>query len=132
MANKKTKTKSAAKATKSMKKQAAKSTKSIQVKDKPMTKSEILKTMAEITTKSKKEIGDALEALKEVIQAHLKNGAVGQFNLPGLIKIHVVKKPATKARKGINPFTGQEMMFKAKPARKVVKVKPLKELKEMV
>ncbi|MEM7281726.1 MAG: HU family DNA-binding protein, partial [Pseudomonadota bacterium] len=52
--------------------------------------------------------------------------------VPGLMKIKSVKKPATKARKGINPFTGEEMMFKAKPARKAVKVLPLKGLKEMV
>ena len=48
------------------------------------------------------------------------------------MKIRVVKKPATKARKGINPFTGQEMVFKAKPARKAVKVTPLKGLKDML
>ena len=54
------------------------------------------------------------------------------FNVPGLMKIKVVRKPATKARKGINPFTGEETMFKAKPARNVVKVTPLKALKDMV
>jgi nucleoid DNA-binding protein len=51
---------------------------------------------------------------------------------PGLMKIKVVKKPAVPARKGVNPFTGEEMMFKAKPARNVVKVTPLKALKDMV
>jgi nucleoid DNA-binding protein len=54
------------------------------------------------------------------------------FTVPGLMKITVQKKPATKARKGTNPFTGEAMMFKAKPARKVVKVRALKKLKEMV
>ena len=58
--------------------------------------------------------------------------ATGQFILPGLMKIEVKRKPATKARKGINPFTGEETMFKAKPARNVVKVRPLKKLKDMV
>ena len=52
--------------------------------------------------------------------------------MPGLCKMVVKKKPATKARKGINPFTGEEMMFKAKPASKTVRVRPLKNLKEMV
>lgn len=52
--------------------------------------------------------------------------------MPGLLKIKVVKKPATKARKGINPFNGEETVFKAKPAHKVVKVLPLKGLKDMV
>ena len=56
----------------------------------------------------------------------------GLFNLVGLCKIKVVKKPATKARKGINPFTGEETVFKAKPARKAVKILPLKGLKDMV
>jgi hypothetical protein len=51
--------------------------------------------------------------------------------LPGLLKIMVILKPAVKARKGINPFTKQEQMFKAKPARKVVKVRALKALKDM-
>ncbi|MCK4951550.1 MAG: HU family DNA-binding protein, partial [Gammaproteobacteria bacterium] len=56
----------------------------------------------------------------------------GTFTVPGLMKVKVVRKPATKARKGINPFTGEEMMFKAKPARNVAKVLPLKGLKDMV
>jgi nucleoid DNA-binding protein len=54
------------------------------------------------------------------------------FAVPGLMKITVQHKPATKPRKGINPFTGQEMMFKAKPARNVVRIRPLKSLKDMV
>jgi nucleoid DNA-binding protein len=56
----------------------------------------------------------------------------GVFSVPGLMKISVQKKPAVKSRKGINPFTGEETMFKAKPARNVVKVRPLKALKDMV
>ena len=52
--------------------------------------------------------------------------------VPGLMRITVKRKPATKARKGINPFTKEEVMFKAKPARNVVKVRPLRGLKEMV
>ncbi|MBN2581949.1 MAG: HU family DNA-binding protein, partial [Planctomycetes bacterium] len=55
----------------------------------------------------------------------------GMFVVPGLMKIVVVQKPAVKARKGINPFTKQEQMFKAKPARRVVKVRPMKALKDM-
>ena len=65
-------------------------------------------------------------------QASLKKGAVGQFKLPGLTKIEVKRKPATKARKGINPFTVEETMFKARPARKVVKIKPSKKVKDIV
>ncbi len=56
----------------------------------------------------------------------------GVFNVPGLMKVKVIRKPATKARKGINPFTKEETVFKAKPARNVVKIQPLKALKDMV
>ena len=59
-------------------------------------------------------------------------GVVGVFVVPGLAKILVIRKPATKARKGINPFTGEETMFKAKPARNVVKIRPVKAVKDMV
>jgi hypothetical protein len=48
------------------------------------------------------------------------------------MKLVVQRKPATKARRGINPFTGEETIFKAKPARNVVKIRPLKNLKDMV
>jgi hypothetical protein len=53
------------------------------------------------------------------------------FAVPGLMKITVIQKPAVKARMGMNPFTKQEQMFKAKPARKVIKVRALKALKDM-
>jgi len=56
----------------------------------------------------------------------------GLFTLPGLLKMKVVKKPATKAREGINPFTKEKMVFKAKPASKKVRVLPLKSLKALV
>jgi nucleoid DNA-binding protein len=99
---------------------------------KPMTKSAILAELADKADLSKKQISCVLEELGIAIERHVKKGSTGQFTLPGLLKIEVKKKPATKARKGTNPFTGKEMMFKAKPARKVVKVKPLKRLKDMV
>jgi len=66
------------------------------------------------------------------VSGHIKPRAAGEFTLPGLLKVKVVRKPATKARKGINPFTGEETIFKAKPARNVVKIKPLKRMKDMV
>ena len=65
------------------------------------------------------------------MEGHLKKRGAGQFTLPGLMKIVTQKKPATKARKGINPFTGEETTFAAKPARTMVKVRPLKKLKDM-
>ena len=71
------------------------------------------------------------DAMQNLIERDLKRGP-GIVNLAGLMKIKVVKKPAVPARKGINPFTKEEVMFKAKPARNVVKVQPLKTLKDMV
>ena len=106
-------------------------TKSSSVK-KPPTKSEILNFISDETDLSRKEVSSVFEALEKCIAKELKPRGAGYFNLPGLLKIKVVKKPARKARKGINPFTGEEMMFKAKPASKGIKVLPLKGLKSMV
>ena len=99
---------------------------------KPPTKSEILNQIAADTKLTRKDVAAVLGSLEGLISKELKPRGAGYFNLPGLLKIKVVKKPARKARKGINPFTGEEMMFKAKPASKGVKVLPLKGLKSMV
>ncbi|OOG28589.1 DNA-binding protein [Thioalkalivibrio denitrificans] len=96
------------------------------------TKTEIYTHIASETGLSKKDVGAVMDSLQGLIQKSVKPRGPGLFTLPGLLKIKVVKKPATKARKGRNPATGEEMMFKAKPARKVVKVLPLKNLKEMI
>lgn len=97
----------------------------------PYTRSEMLAHVAEGTGLTKKQVTAVIDELKSVIEGHVRNGGARVFTMPGLFKIKVVRKPATKARKGVNPFTGQEMMFKAKPARNVVKVQPLKSLKDM-
>jgi len=99
---------------------------------KPMTKSEVYTSLAEKTGLTKKEIAGVFDGLAELIGKSLGKNGPGVFNVPGMMKITVQRKPATKARKGINPFTGEEQMFKAKPARNVVKVRPLKGLKDMV
>ncbi len=99
---------------------------------KPPTKSEILAHIAEETELTKGDVSAVIDSLSGLIGKNIGSRGPGYFNLPGLMKIKVNKKPATKARKGTNPFTGEEMMFKAKPARKVVKINPLKSLKEMV
>lgn len=101
------------------------------IKD-PMTKSALYAAIAEKTDMKKKEIDAVFSALAEIAEGHLKKGGAGVFTLPGLLKMKVVRKPATKARKGINPFNGEETTFKAKPARNVVKILPLKGAKEMV
>jgi len=97
-----------------------------------MTKSAILEEIAGNTGLSKKQVSSVFDEVTTLIERHIKKGAVGQFALPGLAKIEVKRKPATKARKGINPFTGEETMFKARPARNVVKIRPLKKVKDMV
>jgi nucleoid DNA-binding protein len=102
----------------------------VTVKD-PLTKGGIIKAMTDITTLSKKDVVASLDALTKVIELHIKSRGPGKFVMPGLLKINVVKKPARPARKGVNPFTGEEVMFKAKPAHKVIKIKALKKLKEM-
>jgi nucleoid DNA-binding protein len=99
---------------------------------KPATKGEIYTKLAEKTQLSKKQISTVFESLTELIGNELGKKGPGMFIVPGLLKLKVVKKPATKAKQGINPFTKQPMMYKAKPARNVVKALPLKPLKEMV
>ncbi len=98
----------------------------------PLTKSQLLTTLSETTGVSKKQTAAVLQELSTIISRHIKKGAAGVFTLPGLVKIKTLNKPARKARKGVNPFTGEEMMFKAKPASTVVKVQALKALKGMV
>ncbi|MDX1480873.1 MAG: HU family DNA-binding protein [Woeseiaceae bacterium] len=100
---------------------------------KPPTKSQIYAQIAEDTGLTRKDVGAVFDSLSQQIKKNLGGrNAPGVFSIPGLLKMRVVKKPATKARKGINPFTGEEMMFKAKPASKTVKVAALKGLKDMV
>ena len=99
---------------------------------KPMTKSEIVSGIADKTGLTKKDINSVFEAMSGQIKKSLGRSGAGAYTVPGLMKLVVQRKPATKARKGINPFTGEETMFKAKPARNVVKIRPLKNLKDMV
>ena len=99
---------------------------------KPMTKTEIMATLAENTGLTKRQVASVFEELAKLIGKNLGRRGPGVFNVPGMIKVKVVRKPATKARKGINPFTGEDTVFKAKPARNAVKVLPLKGLKDMV
>lgn len=95
-------------------------------------KSDILNVIASETTLNRKQVSAVLDSLTGIIGKCIGAKGPGSFSLPGLLKVKVIKKPATKARKGINPFTKEEVMFKAKPARKVVKVLPLKGMKDMV
>ena len=94
------------------------------------TKSEILNQLAKETELSRKQVAAMFDSLTGVIKKSLRSN--GLFTMPGLLKMKVVKKPASKAREGVNPFTGEKMVFKAKPASKKVRVMPLKSLKAMV
>jgi nucleoid DNA-binding protein len=105
---------------------------SLKIGKKPLTKSQLCTTLSDLTGLTKKEVTAVLfEALPTIIKASLKSGA-RQFTLPGLLKTVIKVKPATKARKGLNPFTQEMTTFKAKPRRETVKVQPLKGLKDMV
>ncbi|WP_111643038.1 HU family DNA-binding protein [Marinimicrobium alkaliphilum] len=110
---------------------AAKPAKKITAVRERYTKTQIVGQIAENTELTKKQVQSVLDELSDIIEGHIKKRACGEFVMPGLMKINTVKKPAKKARKGINPFTGEETVFKAKPASTVVKVRPLKKLKEM-
>ena len=94
------------------------------------TKSEVLTQISKDTALSRKQVSSVFDSLSGVIKKSLRGN--GLFTMPGLMKLKVVKKPATKQREGINPFTGEKMTFKAKPASKKVRVLPLKSLKAMV
>jgi DNA-binding protein HU-beta len=94
------------------------------------TKSQIVATIADQTDLTKKQVVAVFDALNGVMKKALRGGGV--FTLPGVCKMRVVKKPATKAREGVNPFTGAKMTIKAKPASKKVRVRSLKNLNEMV
>ncbi len=111
-------------------KKAAPARRVVAIKE-PMTKTALFANIADATELSKKDVVMVFEALSDIINGHIKKNAVGTFTLPGLLKIKTVRKPATKKRKGVNPFTGEDTIFKAKPARTVVKVLPLKKMKDM-
>ena len=97
------------------------------------TKTQLFAHIAEDTGLARKDVAKVFDSLSDVIEGHIKSRGAGEFKLPGLMKIKVNKKPATKARKNVpNPFRpGEFMDVAAKPARKVVKVLPLKALKDM-
>jgi len=100
---------------------------------KSMTKTQVFSEISEDTGLTKKQVASVFDALSSVIDRHVRKRAVGQFTLPGLLKIKTVKKPARPARKNVpNPFKPGELMdVAAKPATTKVKILPLKKLKDM-
>ena len=97
---------------------------------KRISKSQLVEMMATASGLTKKQANSALEALNATIAQQLGRRGPGEVVIPGLIRLAVTEKPATAAHEGINPFTKQPMMFKAKPARRVIKARPLKGLKD--
>jgi nucleoid DNA-binding protein len=99
---------------------------------KPAPKSQVFQELAETTGLSRKQVASVFEQYENIIRREVGKKGPGVVTLPGLLKIKRVHKPATPARQGRNPATGEPMMIKAKPARTVVKVLALKNLKQMV
>jgi nucleoid DNA-binding protein len=93
-------------------------------------KAAVIRTISEACCITKKDVATVLDSLMEIIEGHLKKRGPGVFTLPGIAKFRVINKPATKARQGISPFTGEPMTFAAKPARNIVKIRALKKLKD--
>jgi nucleoid DNA-binding protein len=95
-------------------------------------KSDVFSTIGEHAGLHRRDVAAVFHALGSLIKADLSKNGAGVFKVPGMMRITVTRKPATKARMGINPFTKEEVMFKAKPARTVIKIRPLKKMKDMV
>jgi len=100
--------------------------------DKRMSKSQFVATLAEKSGLDKKQATSALEMINAIVAQQLGKSGPGEVLIPGMLKLTVVDKPATSKHEGINPFTKEPMTFKARPARKVIKVRPLKALKDAI
>jgi len=116
------------------KKAPAKATKAAPAKPKPikdvLSKTALVAHLSETAAVAAKDVRAVLAALENTVQGSVSKKGAGAFTLPGLLKITVVAVPAKPKRKGINPFTGQEQVFAAKPASVKLKVRPLKKLKD--
>jgi nucleoid DNA-binding protein len=97
-----------------------------------MTKTAILNEIATNTNLTRTQVGAVMDELESVIERHIRKRSVGEFTLPGLLKIKAAKRPATKKRMGRNPATGEEIVIPAKPATTRVRVTALKKLKDMI
>ena len=113
-------------------KAAAKAPAKISPSKKPRTKGELYSTIAEHTQLSRKQVASVFDTMGRIIAADLTKGASEVLNIAGLMKVTVVRKPATKARKGKNPFTGEEITIKAKPASRKVRIRAMKGLNDSI
>jgi len=99
---------------------------------KRMNKSQFVTALAEKSGLNKKQATAALDTIKAIVAQELGKRGPGEVLIPGLLRLYVVDKPAIRAHKGVNPFTKEPMTYKSKPAEKVIKVRPLKALKDAV
>jgi nucleoid DNA-binding protein len=99
---------------------------------KRLTKAQVISELANATDLDKKSVSRVFDSLQDVIRKQLSSRGAGEFVVPGLVKLRVVKKPATKERQGINPFTKEPITIPAKPASKKVRATALKALKDLV
>ena len=99
---------------------------------KRLTKSQVISELAESTELDKKSINRVFDGLTDIIKKQLGARGPGEFVIPGLLKLRAVKKPATKDRPGINPFTKQPIIIRGKPASKKIRASALKALKDLV
>ena len=97
-----------------------------------LTKQKLLQHLSKRTGLSKKNINSLFDELLNTIQEHIRDDGPGKFILPGIFKLTTKDVPAQEERVGINPFTKKEMIFKAKPATKKLKIKALKHLKDLL
>ena len=100
--------------------------------NKRMSKTQFVTTLAEKSGLNKKQASSALETINSMIAQELGRQGPGEVLIPGLLKLNVIEKPATPKHEGVNPFTKEPMTYKAKAARKVIKVRLLKSLKDSV
>ena len=98
---------------------------------KRLTKAQVIAEIAEASELDKKSVGRVFDGLTELIKKELRKPS-GEFVIPGLLKLKAVKKPATKDRPGINPFTKQPITIKGKPASKKIRATALKALKDLI
>src|SRR5437667_2494947 len=96
---------------------------------KPRSKGEVFGTLAQHVGIHRRDVAGVFHVMGSMIKADLSRSGSGVFKVPGLMRVTVKRKPATKERQGINPFTKEPMVFKAKPARNVVRVRPLRALR---
>jgi len=111
---------------------AKRTTRSAAVGNKPLTKSEVYTQLADATELKRTDVRRVFDALSDLVGRSLGARGPGHFTVPGLCKMVVKVRPARPARKGVNPFTGEEMMFKAKPKSKTVRIRPTKAVRDLV